>query len=208
MNKQNTDHTSTHNEQPIIKKTMKKEDTDPTSKKNKQSIQQEHKQSPELASRGGRFAASIIDAVIVSPIGLIIFYFLGLFDNIFNNNLTITDQIIMFVIGQALYLLLNGYLLHKYGQTIGKKLLKIQIINKNNKIPNLTYTYLLRVLLIAAIGQIPFYVGTLFSLVDILFIFRKDRRCIHDHIAKTKVIQLPQKNSNHTQQPEEIPKEK
>ena len=38
-------------------------------------------------------------------------------------------------------------------------------------------------------GRVP-VVGILLRLVDILAIFRPDRRCIHDHLAKTKVIDL------------------
>ncbi len=37
------------------------------------------------------------------------------------------------------------------------------------------------------IGQIPF-LGSLFSLLDALFIFSEERRCIHDHFADTKVV--------------------
>ena len=37
------------------------------------------------------------------------------------------------------------------------------------------------------IGSVP-YLGMLFSLIDSLFIFRDDRRCIHDHIAGTRVV--------------------
>jgi hypothetical protein len=33
-------------------------------------------------------------------------------------------------------------------------------------------------------------VGSIIGLADLLFIFRQDRRCIHDFIAGTKVIQL------------------
>jgi uncharacterized RDD family membrane protein YckC len=42
----------------------------------------------------------------------------------------------------------------------------------------------LRAWLVTLIGIIP-----LFGLVDILFIFREDKRCIHDLIAGTRVIQ-------------------
>ena len=38
------------------------------------------------------------------------------------------------------------------------------------------------------IGAIPL-VGTVFSLVNICFIFREDRRCIHDLMAGTHVVE-------------------
>jgi uncharacterized RDD family membrane protein YckC len=37
-------------------------------------------------------------------------------------------------------------------------------------------------------GQIP-VVGQIFSFINILFIFTKEKRCIHDLVAKTKVVQ-------------------
>ena len=42
---------------------------------------------------------------------------------------------------------------------------------------------LLRTVLNWIIALVPFY-----ALVDVLFIFRNDQRCIHDLIAGTKVI--------------------
>ena len=42
---------------------------------------------------------------------------------------------------------------------------------------------------LAVIAQIPF-AGGIFSLIDCLFIFREDRRCIHDLIAGTKVVDV------------------
>ncbi|MEA2700447.1 MAG: hypothetical protein QOI66_4718, partial [Myxococcales bacterium] len=46
---------------------------------------------------------------------------------------------------------------------------------------------LLRGVVNGIISAIP-YLGGLYALVDALFIFRDDRRCIHDLIAGTRVI--------------------
>lgn len=43
---------------------------------------------------------------------------------------------------------------------------------------------LMRSVLNRILSFIPFY-----ALVDILFIFREDRRCLHDRIAGTQVVQ-------------------
>ena len=40
----------------------------------------------------------------------------------------------------------------------------------------------------AIITAVPF-VGPLVGLIGILFIFRDDRRCLHDHLAGTRVVQ-------------------
>jgi uncharacterized RDD family membrane protein YckC len=80
------------------------------------------------------------------------------------------------------------YLLSTSGQSMGKKALGIRIvIFETNANPGFVKAVLLRSLVTAVIGVVP-GVGPVFSLVDICFIFREDRRCIHDLIAGTKVV--------------------
>jgi uncharacterized RDD family membrane protein YckC len=45
-----------------------------------------------------------------------------------------------------------------------------------------------RYLPISVVSVIP-VVGPLLTLIDILFIFRSDRRCVHDLIADTQVLE-------------------
>ena len=45
----------------------------------------------------------------------------------------------------------------------------------------------LRYLPLQAVGQIPI-LGVVVGLLNPLLIFRADRRCLHDHIAGTKVV--------------------
>ena len=92
-----------------------------------------------------------------------------------------------FLISQAIFLIVNGYFLAKKGQTIGKLAMGIKIVDLNGNLPGMSSMFGLRYILVNAIGSIPL-VGGLFSLVDALFIFAKDRRCLHDHIAGTRVI--------------------
>jgi hypothetical protein len=47
--------------------------------------------------------------------------------------------------------------------------------------------YSLRYLVFSLISQIP-VAGGLLSLLNILFIFGKERRCLHDRITGTKVM--------------------
>jgi hypothetical protein len=47
----------------------------------------------------------------------------------------------------------------------------------------------MRSILPGLIGGIP-GVGPIFRIVDILFIFREDQRCIHDLMAGTTVIKM------------------
>jgi uncharacterized RDD family membrane protein YckC len=45
----------------------------------------------------------------------------------------------------------------------------------------------LRYVLVMLVAVIPF-IGGLLGVIDFLFIFREDRRCVHDLIAGTKVV--------------------
>lgn len=92
-----------------------------------------------------------------------------------------------FLVGQALFLVLNGVFLVKNGQTIGKKIMNIKIVNMERKQVSIINLYTLRYLVFSLVNQIP-TVGSLINLVNILFIFGKERRCLHDRIAGTCVI--------------------
>jgi len=88
------------------------------------------------------------------------------------------------------FLLLNGYLLAKYGQTVGKKLVGTRIVSHvDERILPLGRVFGLRYLPLSIIAQIP-VVGGFVGIIDGLFIFRKDKRCIHDLIAGTKVVNI------------------
>ena len=74
------------------------------------------------------------------------------------------------------------------GQTIGKRALGVRIVRFEDEVnPGFVKVFLLRAVVPAFIGAVP-YLGVLFTLTDICFIFREDRRCLHDLIAGTKVV--------------------
>ena len=98
-------------------------------------------------------------------------------------------MLISLILGQILYWIFNGKLFYKHGQSIGKKILDIKIVDLNNNLPKLSSSYGLRYIISGLFPFIPI-LGNFLGLIDILFIFRKDRRCIHDHIAGTKVIKI------------------
>ena len=134
-----------------------------------------------LAGRGTRLGAVVIDALIygvpmilmaiLAPvlarggdIGPIFFFLIGLS-----------------IIGIFLYQLM---LLSRDGQTLGKKAVGIRIVKKDTgENGGFVSNVLLRIIVNGLLGIIPLY-----GLVDILFIFREDRRCIHDMIAGTVVV--------------------
>ncbi len=93
------------------------------------------------------------------------------------------------VLGFIGFILLNGYYLKKDSQTIGKRIVGIRIVDMDNQILTLGKILVLRYLLIRIAAMIPF-AGGLYGFVDMLFIFRQNRRCLHDLIAGTKVVKV------------------
>ena len=86
--------------------------------------------------------------------------------------------------------LLQITLLCLRSQTVGKLLVRIQIVDIQNGQPGgPVRAFLLRALVPTMIEFIPL-LGFVFWLVDTCFIFREDRRCIHDLIAGTRVVKL------------------
>jgi len=81
-------------------------------------------------------------------------------------------------------LIYQAYLLTTAGQSIGKKLVHIKIMKANTGgSRGFVTNVLLREIVNSLLALIPLY-----AIVDILFIFRDDQRCIHDMIAGTRVV--------------------
>lgn len=149
-----------------------------------------------LASLGSRFLAACIDMV---PILLAIIVFAGFMvvtkAKNFEDLPQTTQVVLMGILGGGFVLVgvVQIYMLVKYSQTIGKRICKIRIYNVQTGQPaDWVRTILLRIFVNGIGGALP-CVGGLYSLVDICFIFREDRRCIHDLIAGTVVGTVPEK---------------
>jgi len=88
----------------------------------------------------------------------------------------------------VIFMVINGYLLVTKGQTLGKLALGIRIVDAvSNGAATAVKILGLRYVLVMLVGAIPI-IGGLLGLIDFLFIFREDRRCVHDLIAGTKVV--------------------
>ncbi len=146
-------------------------------------------QAGTLAGRGSRLGAAMIDGVItVSALGAVAL--------LTPFNLFVTDPaqglwLAMarnMLVGFACFLLFHGYLLATHGQTIGKMLVKIRIVRTDGSRASFARLVGLRSLVNSLITVIP-VAGALYGMVDALFIFRAERRCVHDLIADTVVVQ-------------------
>jgi len=93
------------------------------------------------------------------------------------------------VIGWLIFLLLHGYLLYNKGQTIGKALVKTRIIDRPGNIPNIGRVLGLRYFALSLLTAIP-VVGGCVGLADVIYIFGEERRCIHDYLADTWVVNV------------------
>ena len=145
--------------------------------------------SAMLAERKDRFLAALVDAVIglaiAVPFMLLAGPYLG-FESL--ESQPGYDYLIpASIFGFTMFIVCHGYLLSKYGQTIGKKALKIKIVSIEDSRVSLSKLLLLRYFPITLVTLIPI-AGNFLPAIDALFIFRKDRRCVHDLIAGTKVI--------------------
>ena len=81
----------------------------------------------------------------------------------------------------------NGYLLARNGQTVGKLALGIKIVRSNREKISFGRIIGLRCLPVWIVTSIPL-VGGLIGLADILLVFREENNCLHDDIADTKVV--------------------
>lgn len=134
---------------------------------------------PELAGRWDRFLAKLIDSGFIIGIGLITVILGSLGDE---------QGILMGVLsvsGLLCLLICQAYLLTTRGQTIGKLEVRIRIIRADTgENGGFVYNFLLR----GVVNYVIASIIPLYGLVDTLFIFSEDRRCIHDKIAGTKVV--------------------
>jgi uncharacterized RDD family membrane protein YckC len=148
------------------------------------------------AERGTRFVAALVDGLLFL-VALIPAFIAGFESGVFREggNTAIFRAFVANGLGAISGLawlgliIFQAYLVATSGQSIAKKLFKIKIVKLDGAPVNFVSGVLLRNWLMMLLQQIP-VVNLILPLLDALFIFREDRRCIHDLIAGTKVIQL------------------
>jgi len=148
--------------------------------------------APELASRLYRFLGAIIDGLVQMIIIGPIIYFTGIWGAMMqsNSNISLSTSVGLFVAGELIFLALQGWLLFNRQQTIGKALLNMRIVGMEQDSVPVGKLYGLRYFVFHVLAQLPGI--NLIMLIDPLLIFRSDRRCLHDHLAGTQVIQTQQ----------------
>jgi uncharacterized RDD family membrane protein YckC len=143
----------------------------------------------ELATRWNRLWAALVDGLTIIPIIVAVMYFTGGFDDLAEGiEPSITYNLFLSLISIVIFIAIHGKFMISAGQTLGKKALGIKMVTMDNQhvdISNLVkrYGFSWFVSLIPVVGQI-------ISLVNILFIFTKSKRCLHDHVGNTKVVRV------------------
>ena len=170
-----------------------------------------------LAPVGRRLGAALIDYLILNLIVGMAFFStmtvesLNKLNTIFANELELisksakpdTTQILktmitsipestLAAIGFAVLILtvFQIWLIASRGQTIGKILLKIKIVDEvSGEKTTFLRSVILRSVLVKYIGYN--IVGSLLFFVDLVFLFTKQNRTLHDRLAKTLVVNAP-----------------
>ena len=142
----------------------------------------------ELASRWRRLFGAIIDSLILGGINFFYLFQSGQFEKMRQGIAPdFSQQLMSLAIVIGAFIVLNSLLLHTRGQTIGKLLLRTRIVKLDNQPASLHTILLLRYFPQWLVSMIPF-IGGVLSIINVLFIFRADKRCVHDMIAGTRVV--------------------
>ena len=141
----------------------------------------------ELATRKERFAAAMIDGIIAMTVASPLMYYFWKAGAYSSSEIPFDVMLISHVFGVTTSLILNGYFWHKFGQSIGKKMIGIRIVDLQGNKPPLWKIFIVRFWLFST----PSLAGTPWNylgVIDVLAIFTKNRRCVHDYVAGTKVV--------------------
>ncbi len=149
------------------------------------------------ASRLTRLAAAIVDGILMMAIVMPVSFAIGFMQRSATGEVSLIENLLMSFFGMIVMLSVNGYFLATRGQTVGKMLTKIQIVDAetNQLLPFVRvyvyrYLWILPLVILTAVipGTLDNNLVNLASLVDVLMIFRGDHRCLHDLLAGSKVV--------------------
>lgn len=153
----------------------------------------EQKENIESASRWARLGASILDGILMALLVLGFYYIIGVFDyaSLANQGSEFNDMdtwtwLAMTLFPILIFAAVNLYTLINTGQTLGKVIVGIRIVTLENEYIRMSHI-LKRYGVSLGVQYIP-VLGGLLSLLNILMIFGKQKRCGHDLVAGTRVI--------------------
>ena len=155
-------------------------------------------QDPDaLAPRMTRLGAAIIDSILIMVVVVPGMFLSGYIQRAATQPPGFVEQLLMSLAGLVVFLVFNGYPLMTRGQTLGKMITGIQIVDHETtrllpfyRVWLLRYLWTLPFTIIAMLipGQNDDLVVNFAVMIDVLMIFGKQQRCLHDLIADSKVV--------------------
>lgn len=134
-----------------------------------------------LAGRGERLLARIVDRLLYVACAVPLFVVAVMrIEGAFG--LTV----VLGVFAAAIVFIYNLMLLGDNGQTVGKRWLRIRIVRTDGSDAGLGRIFGLRMCVPWLLG---FFLGPFFVLPDLLCIFGNEKRCLHDMMADTLVVE-------------------
>jgi uncharacterized RDD family membrane protein YckC len=139
----------------------------------------------QLASRGKRFLGALVDSLFLmlgAAPGFVL-----MIATIDSNEELSTVALFVMLGGMLIVGIINWVMITNSGQSIAKRMLGMQIVKADTgELPGFLHGVVLRSWVPAAINQ----ACSFFSLIDALWIFGEECRCLHDLIAQTVVIDV------------------
>lgn len=141
-----------------------------------------------LAGRGRRLVATLIDMLLVPALTVLLIMITGVVEHAedYRNAMWV---LYLFLLAVLSYLILNGYWLFTRGQTAGKRLMKVAIVSTSSgERPAFRKLICIRALFFPLLFVVIIPVLAWMPILDQLFVFAKNRRCLHDLAAGTSVV--------------------
>lgn len=143
----------------------------------------------DLATRGERLGAALVDVVIMLAIMIPLMVVGGYWEMAMatDGDVGFLATMLWAAIGFAVFVVVHWAPLNANGQTWGKRVLGIRIVDmEGGKLP-IGRLLALRYAPVQVVANLP-AIGMVLGLVNVLLIFRSDRRCGHDLVAGTQVV--------------------
>jgi uncharacterized RDD family membrane protein YckC/phage FluMu protein Com len=146
-----------------------------------------------LSTRGTRLIGRMIDNLIYVAALIPGFIVIGMLPDDRppgrggNDELTFAEAVgVLVMLGGPLVVeIINSVLVVRSGQTLAKKMLGMRIVRLDDSLPGFVNGVILRSWVPAFIGL---FFGGLFYMANALAVFGQERRCIHDLLAGTRVV--------------------
>jgi uncharacterized RDD family membrane protein YckC len=140
-----------------------------------------------MPSRWKRFFASLIDGGVSLILWIpVILHKVLILEKEWDAEMSFEYEAITYGISMVSFAIVNYYLLNRYAQTVGKYVMGIKISDIYYRKCGVTRILLIRTFPWWILGYWP--LGGFLWCCSLLMIYRKDRRCVHDHFAGTIVV--------------------